>query len=67
MILSTHTNNKSDTLSNNVAMGNIKNDIRKIPICIPTIQKSIPISSGTTSTKNILWLEMKQKNQVAQV
>ena len=34
-------------------MINIENNTRNVPICIPTIQKYISISTGSTSTKNI--------------
>ena len=51
-MLSTHTKYNSDTLSNNIVTGNIKNITRNVPIYISTIQKSVPTSTGTTSTKN---------------
>ena len=44
--------NHSDILSNNIVMINIENNTRNIPIYITTIQKYIPISTGTISTKN---------------
>ena len=51
-MLSTHTKNKSDTLSNNVVLEKKKINTENVPICIPTIQNFIPKSTGTTSTKN---------------
>ena len=48
-------------------MKNKQNNNRNVPIGIPTIQKHVPTTTGTTSTKNICQLEMKQKIQVAQV
>jgi len=33
-------------------MENEKNNTKNVPIGIPTIQKSVPKSTGTTSTKN---------------
>ena len=33
-------------------MENEKNNTKNVPIGIPTIQKSVPKSAGTTSTEN---------------
>ena len=49
---SINSKNKSDALNNNVVMINIENNTRNVPICITTIQKSVPTSTSTTSTKN---------------
>ena len=51
-VLSSQSKNKSDTLSNTVVMENEKIDTNNVPIGIPTIQKSVPKSAGTMSTKN---------------
>ena len=50
--LSSQSTNQSDTPSNKVVMENEKNNTKNVPIGIPTIQKSVPKSTGTTSTKN---------------
>ena len=50
--LSSQSTNQSDTPSNKVVMENEKNNTKNVPIGIPTIQKSVPKSAGTTSTKN---------------
>ena len=42
-------------------MINIENNTRNVPIYIPTTQKSIPISTGTTSTKNNMTVGNKTK------
>ena len=42
----------SDSLSNKVVMENTIINTKNVPIGIPTIQKSVPKSAGTTSTKN---------------
>ena len=43
-------------------MGNKKNNIRNVPMGIPTIQKYVPTSTGTTSTKNNMTVGNKTKN-----
>ena len=50
--LSSQSKNKSDTPSNKVVMENEKINTKNVPIGIPTIQKSVPKSAGTTCTKN---------------
>ena len=49
--LSSQSTNQSDTPSNKVVMEE-KNNTKNVPIAIPTIQKSVLKSAGTTSTKN---------------
>ena len=63
-MLSTHTKNKSDTLSNHIVMGNIKKNTRNVPNSIPTIQKYFQTSTGTTCTKNnmTVWNEIEKSS-----
>ena len=60
-MLSTQSKNKSDTLSNNIVIGNKKNT-RNVPIGIPTIQKYDPTTTGTTSTKNDMTVGNETEN-----
>ena len=48
-------------------MINIENDTRNVPICISTIQKFVPTSTGATATKNNKTVGNEIENQVAQV
>ena len=60
-VISTHTKNKSDSLSNKIVMENTIINTNNVPIGIPTIQKSVPKSTGTTSTKNNMTVENEQE------
>ena len=51
-VSSLNSKSQSDALSNYFKIQNFQNNTRDVPLFLPTIQKSIPISTGYSSTKN---------------